>query len=90
MAGSQSVWTPGELDGSTAPRIGRLGLVADHHAAALRAVAARQDVQVQTSRQAIQNLVHVRQHERVLGHVRPAHVFRQPRRGRLLVHEIVR
>ena len=54
------------------------------------AATARQDVQRQTARQAIQNAFHVREHEMVLGHVELAHVLRQARGGGLLPREIVR
>ena len=68
----------------------RLGLVAHRHAAAFFAVAAAEDFEIEPAREAVENLLHVLEHERILRHVGPAHVLGQAGAGRLLMHEIVR
>ncbi len=67
----------------------RLRLVADRDAASFFAIPAAQDVEIESPRQAAENLLHVLEHERILGHVRPAHMLGQPRARRLLMDEIV-
>ena len=47
------------------------------------------DIQIQTASQRGQDLVHVREHERIFFHIRPAHMLRQTGAGRLLVDEVV-
>ena len=68
----------------------RLRLVAHRDAAAFFAIAAAEDLEIEPAREALQNLRHVLEHERILRHVRAAHVLGQAGAGRLLVHEIVR
>ena len=45
--------------------------------------------EIEAAREAVENLVHVREHERVLRHVRLAHVLGQAGAGRLLMDELV-
>ena len=68
---------------------GTLDLIADRHAALL-AVSARQHLEVEATRQRIENTAHLGEHERVLFHVRPAHALGKPRRRRLRPDEFVR
>ena len=79
-------WRVGRQD---EPHGRSLGLVAHHHAAAFQAVAVAEDVQIQTARQRVEHLIHVREDEEILLHVRPAHVLGQAGRGRLHVGELV-
>ena len=68
---------------------GRGRLITHHHAAAFVAVAARENVQRQPAREAVENLVHVREHEVVLRHVELAHVLGQAGGRGLLAREVV-
>ena len=68
----------------------RLCLVADWHAALLDAVAPGENVEIETAGQGLQHFAHVRQHEVVLVHVRPAHVLGQAGGRRLVVDEVLR
>jgi hypothetical protein len=68
----------------------RLGLVTHDDAARFHSVAPGQDIEVQPAREAIEDPVHVREHEMVFGHVMPAHVFGQTGRRGLLAGKIRR
>ena len=65
-----------------------LRLVADRHAAFF-AVPAREHVERQPSRERRQDPPHLRQHERVLLHVRAAHALWKPRARRLRPRELL-
>ena len=69
---------------------GRLGLIADDHAAIFQAPAPGQNLQRQAAGQAVQDLPHVAEHEGILRDVGAAHVLRQSGAGRLLADEILR
>ena len=68
----------------------RLRLVADDHARDSMPQPRGQNIEVQAAGEAVEDLIHVAQHERILLHVRPAHVLGQAGAGRLLMDEIVR
>ena len=50
----------------------------------------RENIQIESARERIENAVHLAEHERDLVHVHPAHVFGQAGCGRLLADEIIR
>ena len=63
---------------------------ADFDATSLFAPSSREDVEFESSREAIENLLHVFQDERVLPHILATHMFGEPGGGRLLVNKIIR
>ena len=80
-----NAWRIGWQDGA---QHGRLRLITHHDTPRLDAITARQDIQIESSRQRIEDVGHVLEHKRVLLHVRQAHVLGQPRGGRLLMREL--
>ena len=67
-----------------------LRLVAEQSACGVKAVTLREDVQIESASERVENAVHLAEHERDLVHVLAAHVLGQAGCGRLLADEIIR
>ena len=89
MTGIHSVCTPGELLGKTIPRTRSLRLVAEHAAGSVHPVSGRQDFEIETPGQGIENTIHLPEDEGNLIHVLLAHVLGQSGGSRLLSYEVI-